>query len=172
MSAFVAVILAAGYLTTVVAAHQTPATGSSRPAAPAVPSRACSLLTKADVKKLAAADDQFFDMVPPREESLGESGSACFYSGITIQIDPFPPSALEAHRKKSGAAWKAVSGVADMAYLNDNKPGASLHYLELYGVVGGRVFTIQKSVRPPEASPDTVRPGVEALAKAIAAKLR
>ena len=170
MSAFAPAILV-GFLATLVATYQTPAS-RSRPTASAAPSRACSLLTKADVKKLAAADDQFFDMVAPREEALGKSGSACFYSGITIQIDPFPPSVLEENRKKSGAKWKPVSGVADTAYLYDNTPAASLHYLELYGVVGARVFTIQKSVRPPEASAETVRPGVEALAKAIVAKLR
>ncbi len=50
---------------------------------------ACALLPKDEVKRIAAPEDRFFDMIKPREESLGGGGSACFYSGIVIQINPF-----------------------------------------------------------------------------------
>ena len=132
---------------------------------------ACSLLPKAEVKKIAAADDQFFDMVTPREESLGGRGSACSYSGIHIQVDPFPPSRLEELRKEKGKQWTVVPDVGDAAYLHHNAASSSSGYAELYVRVGPRVVTVQKSVRA-GTSVDTVRPAVIALAKALVAKLQ
>ena len=74
--------------------------------------RACSLLPKADVKKIGAPNDQFFDMIPPTEESLGGGGSACSYSGIHIQVNPFTPAWLEELQKWSKAsALKWISRV-------------------------------------------------------------
>lgn len=135
--------------------------------------RACSLLTKNEVKKLAASDDPFFDRVPAREESVGLSGSACFYSGIVIQVDPFSPATLEEHRKKRGQKWQPLTGVGETGYLFDNNnAAAALHHAELYAVVGTHVLTIQMGVHPAEASIDTVRPALLNLAKALAAKLR
>jgi hypothetical protein len=135
--------------------------------------RACSLLPKAEVKRIAAANDQFFDMVPPKEESLASGGSSCAYSGIHIQVNPFTPARLEELRKEKGALWAAVPDVGDAAYLFDNNnSNAGLHYAELYTRVGQHVLTIQMSVRPATASVEAVRPAVVTLAKALVAKLR
>ena len=134
--------------------------------------KACSLFTKAEVKKITGTDDPVFNMVPPREEPLG-AGSACFYSGIVLQVDPFSAAGLEANRQKNGANWETVAGIGDKAYVRVNKnPGAGLHVVELYSTVGARVFTIQMSVRPADAPSDSVRPALLSLAKAMAAKLR
>jgi hypothetical protein len=156
-------------------------TGALAAAPPALPAqaggkpaviRACSLLAKSEVKRIAAPNDQFFDIVPPQEDSLGGGGSACSYSGITIQIDPFTPVRLEELRKQKGALWTAVPDAGDAAYLFDNNnPNAGLHYAELYVRAGQRVVTIQLSVRPPTASVESVRPAAVALAKALIAKL-
>ncbi len=145
-------------------------TAGARGAKPLV--RACALLTKEEVKKLAGSKDQFFDMVTPTEQKMPGTGSACEYSGINIQVDPFTPARLEELRKEKGSHWETVTGVGDRAYLFDNKPAASLHFAELYATVGARVFTIQMTVRPSGASVDTVRPELLALAKAIVEKLR
>ena len=85
--------------------------------------KACSLFTKAEVKKITGTDDPVFNMVPPREEPLG-AGSACFYSGIVLQVDPFSAAGLEANRQKNGANWETVGG-----FLK------SIEYLVLAGLV-------------------------------------
>jgi hypothetical protein len=138
---------------------------------PAKPRGACSLLTKADVKKIAGVKEQFFDQVAPREEPLGGAGSSCSYSGIHIQVDPFSVARLEDLRKQKGNAWVSVPGVGDAAYLFDNNTGGA-HYAELYARAGQHVITVQMSVRPAEASVETVRPQLVALAQALIAKLR
>ena len=136
------------------------------------PLGACSLLPKAEVKKVAAVNDQFFDMVPPREEPLPGGGSACSYSGIHIQLDPFTPGRLEELRKEKGTQWTAIADVGDAAYFYDNNRSTTARYAELYARVGPRVVTIQMSVRPSTASAETVRPAAVALAKALVARLR
>lgn len=72
--------------------------------------RACSLLSKAKVKTIAGVTDQFVDMVAPKEEPLSGGGSACSYSGIHIQIDPFTPARLEELRKQKGHVVDSGSG--------------------------------------------------------------
>ena len=123
---------------------------------------ACSLLTRDEVKKLvpwAPMLDQF----PTDEESIGTSGSACSYPGVHIQVLSFSPGTIEAARKRG--KLESLSGVGDEAYLYENPNG----YLELYARVGKHLVTIQKSVRADEKM-ESVRSGVVALAKALAAK--
>ena len=134
--------------------------------------RACAVLAKAEVKKLAGAGDQFFDMVQPEEETLPGGGSGCAYSGIHIQIDPFTPARLDELRKQQGASWVAIPNVGDAAFFYDSKPGGGLHFGELYARAGQHVVTVQLSVRPATNSVETVRPAAVALAQAIVAKLR
>lgn len=133
--------------------------------------RACSLLPKAEVKKIVAPGDELFDMIPPTEDSLGGGGSACNYASVTVQIDPFTPARLEGLRKEKGAQWTAVPSLGDAAYLFDNK-NAGGHYAELYTRAGQHVVTIQLSVRPDTAPVETARPAAIELTKALLAKLR
>lgn len=123
------------------------------------------------MKRIAAANDEIFDMFAPDEDSLGGGRSACNYAGITIQINPFTPARLEELRKQKGAQWTPVPDVGDAAYLFDNK-NAGGHYAELYTRAGQHVVTVQMSVRPDTASVDTARPAAIALTKALLAKLR
>jgi len=125
---------------------------------------ACSLLTRDEVKKLipwAAMLDQF----PTDEESIGTSGSACSYPSVHIQVLSYAPQTIDAARKRG--KLQSIGEVGDEAYLYENPNG----YLELYAKVGKHLVTVQKSVRADEKV-ESVRPGVVALAKALAAKLR
>lgn len=155
-----------------VAAPLPQSAGAGAPTAKPKLIHACSLLPKAEVKKIAATNDQFFDMIPPKEELLSGVGSACSYSGIHIQVDPFTPSRLEELRKEKGNLWTAVPDVGDAAYFYDNNKAKTVRFAELYARVGEHVLTIQMSVRPPTASAETVRPAAVSLAKALLAKLR
>src|SRR5215470_1550086 len=72
------------------------------------PIRACSLLTRELVTQITPHDKQALNLmltVPPIEDALGPSGSACSYGGITLQVDPFPTATLERNVHKD---WRPV----------------------------------------------------------------
>jgi len=128
--------------------------------------RACTLLTKEVVTQVSPYDKKTLDlvmMVPPMEDSLGPSGSACSYGGITMQVDPFAPSVFEKQKKPT---WVVVPGLGNTAYFVDNKG----RWAELYVAAGGRVLTIQMDV-PMGRTSASIQPNVIALAKAILPKL-
>ncbi|MBA2305244.1 MAG: hypothetical protein H0W08_21805 [Acidobacteria bacterium] len=105
------------------------------------------------------------DQFPSQEEPIGPTGSSCAYPGIHIQVMSFSQQTIDAAKKRGRLA--PVAEVADEAYLYENPSG----YIELYAKVGKHLVTVQKSVRADEKT-ESVRPGVIALAKALAAKLR
>jgi hypothetical protein len=70
-----------------------------------------------------------------------------------------------------GMKFDAVPDVGDEAYLRANKPARSLEFAELYARVGSHILTIQMDV-PDGKTTASVKPGLVALAKAYAAKLR
>jgi len=139
---------------------------STREAAtPAI--RACSLLTSDVVTQVTPYDKAAFDLVmriPPQEDSVGSSGSACTYGGITMQVDPF---ALVVFEKQRGKDWVPIAGVGDTAYFFDRRG----RWAELYVRVGEHVLTIQMDI-PMGRTAATVQPNVVALARAILPKLR
>jgi len=157
MNRLAAPVLILGCLATHAAHAQAP-----RP--PAI--SACSLLPRELVLKFTPHDQKIVDIVPPSENRLGESGSACSYGGIELQIDPFTPARLEALRAQHGKGWSPVPGVGDAAYFFDNRG----EYAELYARVGTRVFTIQMDVA--SGSVEAVKPKVAGLAQAIVPKLK
>ena len=133
-------------------------------AKPAV--RACALLTKEVVTQVTPYDKKTLDLVltvPPMEDSLGASGSACSYGGITMQVDPFVPAVFERQKKNT---WVVVPGLGDTAYFVDN----SGRWAELYVNAAGRVLTIQMDI-PMGKTAASIQPNVIALAKAILPKL-
>ena len=130
--------------------------------------RACSLLTKELVLKVTPRKDTSMSfIVPPQEDAVGASGSACEYGGIGLQIDPFPPARLDALRKSSGESWAPVAGVGDTAYFREN----GISYAELYVAVGTHTLTIQMSV-PTGSTPAAIKSNTIALANALVPKLR
>lgn len=128
--------------------------------------RACSLLTKELLMQVSPLDKQALELstrIPPMEDSVGASGSACSYGDVTLQIDPFPPGTFEKLRLKD---LVSVPQLGDAAYFRDNGG----RYAELYTHVGGRVLTIQMSV-PTGRTAASIQPNVIALAKAILPRL-
>ena len=112
----VALLLVIGVSTTALMARQA-APGAATPARPS----ACALLTKELVTQITPYDTQTLAGVlgvRPTEDPIGQSGSACSYGGITMQIDPFPFATIE---KMRTPAWAAVPGVGDAAYFRDNR---------------------------------------------------
>jgi hypothetical protein len=164
----ITVFLVAGAISAVPAAAVQ--TGGSK----AAPMGACSVLSKAEVKEILRPDpkranaEKRFDDFAPTEEPIGSTGSACFYSGLIIQVDPMSPERLEEIRKSSGSAWAMVSGVGDAAYFEVKKP---VNMAGLYVRAGQRVVTVMLDY-PMGADPESVRPTAIALARALLAKLR
>ena len=136
------------------------------------PIRACALLPASEVKKLAALPDplNLYATMPPDEEPVGK-GSSCNYPNLHVQIDPFDWATIDSMRLKNSAQFEAVPDIGDAAFLRANKPAPSLEFAELYARVGSHVLTIQMDV-PDGKSTASVKPGLVALAKAYAAKLR
>jgi hypothetical protein len=129
--------------------------------------RACSLLTKQLMTEFTPYEKPVLDIVlriPPTEDALGSSGSACSFGGVTLQVDPFTPQALERVRKPD---WVPVTGVGDASYFHDNRG----EYAELYARAGARVLTIQMDV-PTGRTAASIKPNVIALAKAILPRLK
>lgn len=92
----------------------------ARPASPSARAGACSLLTKELVTQVTPHEKKALGLVlqiPPEEEPVRVSGSACNYGGIYLQVDPFAPGRFEQLRDKT---WVAVPGVGDSAYFRDN----------------------------------------------------
>jgi len=128
---------------------------------------ACALLTKEVVTQISPYEKQALDQVlrvPPMEDVLGPSGSACSYGGITMQVDPFTPAVFEKQRDKK---WAAIQGVGDSAYFADNRG----RWAELYVVSAGHVLTIQMDI-PTGKTAASIQSNTVALAKAILPKLK
>ena len=139
------------------------ARGAGTPARPS----ACALLTKELVTQITPYDTQTLAGVlgvRPTEDPIGQSGSACSYGGITMQIDPFPFATIE---KMRTPAWAAVPGVGDAAYFRDNRG----EWGELYVRSGTHVLTIQMDV-PTGKTTASIQSNTVALAKAILPKLK
>jgi hypothetical protein len=138
----------------------------------AAPIHACALLIPSEVKKLAALPDplNLYATMPAQEEPLGK-GSSCTYPNLHLQIDPFDWPTIEGLLVKNPTQFEVVPDVGDAAYLRANKPARSLEFAELYARVGSHVLTIQMDV-PDGKTTASVKPGLVALAKAYAAKLR
>ncbi|HET9370301.1 MAG TPA: hypothetical protein VFO19_08635 [Vicinamibacterales bacterium] len=129
--------------------------------------RACQLLTKdLALKVTAAANKKIFDILPPEEESLGATGSACEYGDIRLQIDPFTARRFEELSTKE-KGWTPEPNLGDKASFRTNPNG----YAELFVAVGTHVMTIQISV-PTGGTAAGIKPNAIALAKELMPKLR
>jgi hypothetical protein len=143
--------------------------GSPAAAQPrAVAAKACVLLSKdliaqhtpyeRDAQKLVFS-------IPPQEDAIGATGSACEYGGVHLQVNPFAsPQYVEQQLAKDG--WAREPGLGDVAMFRDNRGS----YAELYVRSGARVITIQMSV-PNGKTTAGIKPNAVALAKAVLAKM-
>src|SRR5262245_50105882 len=74
---------------------------SSRPRAGAARIKACSLVSKEEVKKHLPWIP-VLDGMAVEEEPVGASGSSCNYPSVFIQVLPFSQRAIDLARKKQG----------------------------------------------------------------------
>ena len=124
--------------------------------------KACSLVTKEEVKKHLPWRPQL-DQFPVEEEDIGTTGSSCNYPSVFIQVMLFTQGSIDAARKISGI--ETVSGIGDEAYFSNNHD----RFAELYVKVGKRWLTLQANL---SGDMNTVKPGVMSLAKVLVGKLR
>ena len=125
---------------------------------------ACSLLTPAQIKEYLPWEPMF-DRIAGERDDIGDTGSACGYPTVHIQVLRFTPSFIEAARK--GAKLEPVSGLGDEAHVRHNRAG----YAEVFVKVGTRLLTVQANI-PNDGTFESVKSKAIALAKALVAKLK
>jgi hypothetical protein len=134
----------------------------------AAAAKACALLSKDLIAQHTPYEKDAQKLVfsiPPEEEKVGATGSACEYGGVHLQVNPFAsPQYVEQQLVKDG--WTRESGLGDVAMYRDNRGS----YAELYVRSGARVITIQMSV-PNVKTAAGIKPNAVALAKAVLAKI-
>jgi hypothetical protein len=154
-------ILVAGCVSSTAVAFQARAGGAAA-GAPAI--RACSILTK-DLVAPFAENKKVLDLIPPEEESLGNSGAACEWGIVRLQV--FPTAKDKQKRTAPNKEYQPLSGVGEAAYFHNNKN----NYAELMFWTATHYLTLQVSV-PTGKTAEAIKPDTVRLANAIIAKLR
>jgi hypothetical protein len=126
---------------------------------------ACSLLTLAEVKKLAPWQPHLDPYAKAEEEALGSYGSSCEYPTVGIQVMAFNRSTIDSLRK--AGQLEPVAGVGDEAYARNNRG----NFAELFARVGPHLLTVQISVEPDKTF-EATKPSLVEIGRAFAAKLR
>jgi hypothetical protein len=158
----VTVSLASGLFGASLAAQKPTA---APPAATGQRISACTLLPRADVRKILPWPD-LLDQFKDEEDTIGATGSGCSFPSVHVQILPYGPTFLKSLRDQ-GLKLEPASGVGDEAYLRDNKG----RWAELFAKVGDRILTLQADI-PTGKNAGDMKPALIALGKAYAAKLR
>jgi hypothetical protein len=137
-------------------------------AAPADVVHACSLLSKAEVKKIVPWPD-FLDQMPVNEEAIA-GGTACNYPTVHVQVMTNDPGRWKGFvNALKNSPMETIPGVGDEAYLRDNKG----YFAEFVARVGGQILTIQRSLDSMQGmTMEKAKPGIIELAEAYVAKLR
>jgi hypothetical protein len=127
--------------------------------------KVCSLVSLAEVKKLAPWAAHLDSFAKAEEEAVGTQGSSCNYPTAHVQVMAYRQETLDAARK----AYKLdpVAGVGDEAYVRNNKG----RFAELMARVGPHLLTVQLDIGTNQTY-ETSKPSLVALADAFAAKLR
>jgi hypothetical protein len=125
--------------------------------------KVCSLVTVAEVKKIAPWEPMF-DQMKIKEEGFG-GGSSCSYPTAIVQVMQFRQTTIDAMGK--GAKLEAVTGLGEGGWFRNNKN----LFAELAVKVGPHLVTVQMNISRGETF-ETLKPTLLQLAKAFAAKLR
>jgi hypothetical protein len=131
---------------------------------------ACTLISDAEIRKVAGAAVQEFEFQLPRQgTALGGGGSECEMPGFTLQLDAAPVNRYKDRMKIWGAQSKfePVSGIGDEAHYYVQ--GGD--YVGVYARVGKHMFVVSKGV-PMGQTSGSVRPLVESMARVVAEKLK
>ena len=102
------------------------------------------------------------DLIPPQEEALEPSATACEYGSVRLQLFP----GRGGKRTFSAKDLQPVSGAGEGGYFRSNRD----RYAELMVWTAKHSLDLQVSV-PTGRSAEAIKPDVVALAKAIIAKL-
>ena len=148
-----AVIVAMGCVAAHLIASQT---ASGQP-----PVRACAVLTR-DLVAPFTENKKMLDLLPPEEEALGTSGTACEYGAVRLQLFP----GRGGKRTVSSKDFQPVSGAGEGGYFRNNRD----RYAELMVWTGRHSLDLQVSV-PSGRTAEAMKADVIALANAILAKL-
>jgi hypothetical protein len=151
---FVAISCLAPHATASQASQGGPAAGQ-----PAV--RACTLLTK-DLVAPFTENKKVLDLIPPQEEALGTSGTACEYGAVRLQLFP----GRGGKRTMSAKDLQPISGAGEGGCFRSNGD----RYAELMVWTARHSLDLQVSV-PTGRSAEAIKPDLIALANAIIAKL-
>jgi hypothetical protein len=129
---------------------------------------ACSVLTRAEVRKIMPWSDQMEGIFPKEEEDQFANGSGCEYPSVRVQIMSTSPDQWQRWVDTSkNASVERVAGVGEEAYIRDNKG----MFAELYAKSGSYLISLQKSLKPGETT-QASKAQLIALGQALVAKLR
>ena len=135
------------------------ASGGQATGQPAV--RACAVLTR-DLVAPFTENKKVLDLIPPNEEALGTSGTACTYGAVRLQLFP----GRGGKRTVSAKDLQPITGAGDGGYFRSNRD----RYAELMVWTAKHSLDLQVSV-PSGRTAEAIKPDVVALANAIIAKL-
>lgn len=136
--------------------------GSGGPAAGQPPAvRACAVLTR-DLVAPFTENKKVLDLIPPSEEALGTSGTACTYGAVRLQLFP----GRGGKPTVSAKGLQPITGAGEGGFFRNNRD----HYAELMVWTSKHRVDLQVSV-PSGRTADAIKPDVVALARAILAKL-
>jgi hypothetical protein len=154
----VALFVAISWITPQEAASQTRA-GAPAAGQPAL--RACAVLTR-DLVAPFTENKTILDLIPPEEEALGTSGTACEYGAVRLQLFP----GRGGKRTVSAKDLQPISGAGEGGFFRSNRD----RYAELMVWTGKHSLDLQVSV-PSGRTAEAIKLEVVALANAIIAKL-
>ena len=135
--------------------------GSVSPAAGQPAVRACAVLTK-DLVAPFTENKKVLDLLPPNEEALGTSGTACTYGSVRLQLFP----GRGGKPSVSAKDLQPITGAGDGGLFRSNRD----RYAELMVWTSKHRVDLQVSV-PSGRTAEAIKPDVVALARAILAKL-
>ena len=136
-------------------------TRSGGPAASQPAVRACAVLTRELVAPFSE-NKKILDLIPPKEEALESSGTACQYGSVRLQLFPGRGGKRTPYTKD----LQPVSGVGEGGYFRSNRD----RYAELMAWTSKHSLDLQVSV-PSGRTAESIKADVVALANAIIAKL-
>ncbi len=136
-------------------------TRSGGPAAGQPAIRACAVLTR-DLVAPLTENKKVLDLIPPSEETLAASGTACQYGSVRLQLFP----GRGGKRTPPTKDMQPVSGAGDGGYFRSNRD----RYAELMVWTSKHALDLQVSV-PSGSTAEAIKADVVALASAIIAKL-
>jgi hypothetical protein len=135
------------------------ASGGPVPGQPAV--RACAVLTR-DLVAPLTENKKVLDLLPPEEEALGTSGTACTYGAVRLQLFP----GRGGKPTLSAKDFQPISGAGEGGFFRSNRD----RYAELMVWTSRHRVDLQVNV-PTGRTAEAIKPDVVALANAILAKL-